>query len=150
MKEFQVLKQNKTMQLHCRAFCSALFSSLVFTLCRLKVLFLGTTLDAYGSLYASGRQPRSPWCVCSGLEHCCLQGPSDIGRHLCQLKAAPQFTPINLKLDTAGRSVVEALGWGWQGFGFVGTTNWERADCHCLSLMRKHVRNIRGYVPVYQ
>jgi len=28
-----------------------------------------------GSLYASGQQPIFPWCVCSGFEHCCLQGP---------------------------------------------------------------------------
>ncbi len=122
------------MQLHDRAFCSSLFSPLVFSLCGLSHI-LGTMLDAYGSLYASGQQPRFPWCVCSGLEHCCPQGPSDIGWHLCQIKAAPQFTPINLKLDTADRSIADASGWGWQGLGFTGTTNWEHTDCHCLSQM---------------
>lgn len=125
------------MQLHDRAFCSSLFSSIVFSLCGLKSPILGTTLDACGSLYASGQQPRSPWCVCSGLEHCCPQGPSDIGRHLCQLKAAPQFTPINLFLDIADRSIAEASGWGWQGLRFTGTTNCEHADCHCLLQMHK-------------
>jgi len=129
------------MSLHCRAFCSALFWSLVFSLCGLEGLFLGTTLDAW--LFVCLWAAANISLVCLFWFRTLLSpGPSDIGLHVCQLKAAPQFTPINLKLDTADCFVVEALRWGWHGLGFVGTTNWECAYCHCLSLMRKHVLNI--------
>lgn len=83
------------MQLHDRAFCSSLFSSIVFSLCGLKSPILGTTLDACGSLYASGQQPRSPWCVCSGLEHCCPQG---LHSSLQSISYQTQQTDPQLKL----------------------------------------------------